>query len=250
MNNANSESDEIATYIPRVGGKYPEGAVVFNAKTQTFHPMGGGPVYHAGPDFLERFRVVTDEDTGPVWQPATFELEDIGRFPGYTCGQVWNGWVCPVFDYRTARAVLATMGGADRAQGTLNFTWSFNLTEDAFYHHQMEEGMTEPAECREPGQTIQVNGEPVRVYPIGSQQWCWESIAPDCPGDFYVACGEVALSASDNTEDGSWQGLIQIRQQDHKFACGYLTACEMLELSDQLQQLAGMIQRNREEQRP
>jgi hypothetical protein len=251
MSSKNSESDGIATYIAKVGGKYPEGAVVFNAKTQTFYPMGGGPVYRAGPDFLERFRVVTAEEMKPTWQPAMFELAGVGRFRGYTCGQVWNGWACPVFDYKTARSVLEKMGAADHDCGTMKFTWGFNLTEDAFYHHSLDDGMTESAECREVGQFIQVNEGTLLVYPIGAQQWCWEIVDPDCPGDFCVKCGEVMLSASPvDEDDGSWQGLIQIRQSDGRFACGYLTESEMLELSEQLLELARQIRCKRGEQGP
>ena len=173
----NSEPDETATYIPKVGGKYPEGAVVFNARTQTFHPMGGGPVYHAGPNFLDRFRVVTDEDCTEVWREATFQLDGIaGSFPGYTCGRTWNGWACPVFTQAGAIAVLTAMKNAHRnvADPEVGFGWHRNLAgkNDTFCYvlPDQEEDSVAPARCI----VLQDNKTVLRVYPIGAQEWTWE----------------------------------------------------------------------------
>ncbi len=170
------ETTTFEEFIPPTG-KYPEDVVVHNRTRNEFHPLGGGMVRKVTAAFHEQFRRVSAADRGATaWRRAWFEIDGIpGRFPGYTCGKLWNGWACPAFQEGAAHAVLKSVKGPDVNEDT--FTWRFDPRTASFYHKHIESGCDEET-CESPIH-IEVDGSTERVYPIGAQQWCWDECADE-----------------------------------------------------------------------
>lgn len=95
-------------------------------------------------------------------KPAIFFLEPIhGKYPGFTDGQTWNGWECPVFTFDEAVKIL----NASKCNG---YTWHYDSESEAFIIDFDDEQEYCPADL------IEVNGNIEIVYPIGTASWIWE----------------------------------------------------------------------------
>jgi hypothetical protein len=171
-----SETATCEEFMPP-SGKYPEDVVILDNLKGEFYPQGGGMIRKVSATFHEQFKRVSSADKSTTtWRRAWFEIDGIpGRFPGYTCGKLWNGWACPAFQKVVACAVLKSVEGPDA--NTL--TWRFDSETDAFYHKHIEAGCDEEI-CESPIY-IEAGGNTDCVYPIGAQQWCWEECTDDEP---------------------------------------------------------------------
>lgn len=74
-------------------------------------------------------------------------------------GTRWNGWSCPYFDYEGALQLCQHMPGLiyDQAKDCFSYPCDDNNLERTEFH----------------AETIDVQGQTTKVYPIGSGFWCW-----------------------------------------------------------------------------
>jgi hypothetical protein len=87
-------------------------------------------------------------------------------FDGYANGTTWNGWACPYFSRDVAEAVLE----ASTANG---YQWLYDGDRDTYVVRSIDDpDGYEPEQF--PGQTVEINGKEVKVYPIGAYSWIWE----------------------------------------------------------------------------
>ena len=94
-----------------------------------------------------------------------FFLDESPSFIGYTNGETWNGWECPLFSLETAKKVLELMIDDEDTS--------------AYYDERLDKIMvvmnvstTPEVEVYEPS-TVDYNGETIKVYNVGSGSWCW-----------------------------------------------------------------------------
>lgn len=91
-----------------------------------------------------------------------------GIYAGYTKGDKWNGWDCPYFPTAPANQIMFDLEG----QSDYDLA-TFDAPTDSFVTRY--EGGEEENEYWE-GMDIEVDGETVHVYPIGSHGWVWQEI--------------------------------------------------------------------------
>jgi hypothetical protein len=102
------------------------------------------------------------------WYTAVFRIEDaLGPFQGYTTGQRWNGWACPAFPQAEANAIMAVWNRTGIA--SLGATYAAETDTYTFWDIENE---AEPY-CVH-GVLQMVEGQAVRLYPIGAGAWCWD----------------------------------------------------------------------------
>ncbi len=101
------------------------------------------------------------------YQKMRFTMDALPNqsFVGYTNGETWNGWACPLFEKAEAERVLE----ACRENG---YNWVYVAETDAYRvsHEDDPEGVPEQFE----GFEIAMEGLSVKVYPIGAYCWIWE----------------------------------------------------------------------------
>lgn len=125
-----------------------------------------------------------DDETGkeivPDHQPrsfrrGTFSIDGLpGTYPGFTRGESWNGWAVPLFAKDVALRIAEDYGHAAKEQGGDMADARARYDEEAdallFYDPIYED------EVEYPATVIEVNGERVTAYPLGSCEWTWEEI--------------------------------------------------------------------------
>jgi hypothetical protein len=104
---------------------------------------------------------------------ALFGMDILGgvHIEGWTDGTLWNGWDRPMFEFAEAKKLLDALVDAYRQLGTSDRAW-YDGQNDSFCF--VLEGSPEP-ECY-PSETIEVAGQELRVYPIGTGAWIWEEV--------------------------------------------------------------------------
>lgn len=127
----------------------------------SFSSQGGG--------FLQRLR---SEEFHRHFKPCDFPpfrqvsvaIDGVGdehtTFVAYSNGRRWNGWAMPHFPLDSALAVAKAMGDV-----------RYDETRDVFI---LEPEGEEPEEFA--AEVIQVDGNDVKVYAIGSGYWCWDVV--------------------------------------------------------------------------
>jgi hypothetical protein len=118
-------------------------------------------------DHLYR-RVPAAEFRGVPYRAATFDIDGMfGELVGFTTGQRWNGWACPLFPRESCAALIERLPGAH-----------FELARDAFLIPRVDAGPDdEDVEVYLP-QMIVVDDQLVRVWAVGSGSWTWDETAP------------------------------------------------------------------------
>ena len=152
--------------IVRDDGKYPEGALVvdgYDAKENLLaHPLGGGVQMIIPPAEHPRFEIVPEEERTPIFRHARFSREGIeDSLPGWTDGEIWNGWAKPRFEFAEAQSLIAALG---------KDIGRYDVNTDAFIT-----AMENSDEETWAAEIIHLpDGGTVKVYPIGSGSWIWE----------------------------------------------------------------------------
>lgn len=131
----------------------------------SFAPQGGGFVRKMNSqDFHRSFKPCEL----PPYRQVSVTVEGLGDdglgFVAYSNGRRWNGWAMPHFPLHSALAVAQAMGDV-----------RYDEARDVFI---LETQGDEPEEFA--AEVIQVDGEGVKVYPIGAGYWCWD-VVPDAP---------------------------------------------------------------------
>lgn len=111
-------------------------------------------------EYLERI-------TMNIYRSASFVVDGINEeFAGFTIGDLWNGWACPVFTRQAAEQVLI----ASEANG---YRWQYNPASDAFeVRHEDDAADYEPQVCNGVTATLD-DGRRIDVYAIGAYSWTW-----------------------------------------------------------------------------
>lgn len=132
-----------------------------NPDRVSFCPQGGGFVYSVP---TETFHASFKPAATPGFRRASFS-GDWNETPvrGFSDGNRWNGWAMPYFEFDTAQAIAAEFEGEDS-------TLRYQKDIDAFIYTS--------ANCPDApeayaGTWIDIEGKPMKVYPIGAGSWCW-----------------------------------------------------------------------------
>lgn len=111
-------------------------------------------------------------DTGRPLRPATFTIHDMGRYPGYTYGETWDGWAQPYFTKAVAEQIVA-LWNADPAS---EMSGTYDAETDTYT-------LCDPLSGMEPetftGEAHLVDGRPMQLYPIGAGLWVWDEEKDD-----------------------------------------------------------------------
>lgn len=96
-----------------------------------------------------------------------FSLDDGPSYAGYTADQTWNGWACPLFTKEVADQIAVAWAHDPLSQ----MAGTYDATTDT-YAFLDPENEDEPALY--PGEDHVVDGQPLRLYPIGAGCWVWD----------------------------------------------------------------------------
>lgn len=163
-------------------------------------------------EFNNLFEIASEElidSLKSIYFAADFSIGDDAtyddRIPGFTNGQLWNGWQMPLF-----RREIIEKAIEDQAmntphwmtiifdEGALNIScqgwgnakplpedrsWDdlkeIVMRDEEVYELDLGDGLIVSADWFS-AETINVNGEEIKVYPVGSGYWTWE-LAPEAP---------------------------------------------------------------------
>ncbi|MCL4296195.1 MAG: hypothetical protein KJ077_10725 [Anaerolineae bacterium] len=89
-------------------------------------------------------------------------------FSGYTFGDKWNGWACPIFELAEAQRLVRLL---NRQHATSAGYWAAG---DTFY---VRWGNAESEEYQ--GGEYEFEGRSFKGYAIGAYSWCWEESPVD-----------------------------------------------------------------------
>ncbi len=105
---------------------------------------------------------------------ALFGMDILGNIhvEGWTDETLWNGWSRPMFELAEAKKLLGALADAYKQLGTSDRAW-YDEGNDSFCF--VLEGSPEP-ECY-PSEIIEVEGQELKVYPIGTGAWIWEEVS-------------------------------------------------------------------------
>lgn len=101
------------------------------------------------------------------WRRGVFDVEDYFEpgLKGFTADQHWNGWAVPAFEKKEAEHIAKVFGDME-----------YDADKDAFI---CDMGYPdEPPEVFS-GFDIDVDGETIHAYAIGSGFWVWSEIEPE-----------------------------------------------------------------------
>ena len=83
-------------------------------------------------------------------------------YSAYDTQQLWNGWECPLFTKEVGKELCAAIQEE-------NCKLSYNAEKDCFVANYPYEELSSEYE----GTDYVIDGELVRLYPIGSKEWTW-----------------------------------------------------------------------------
>lgn len=141
-------------------------------------PVGGGSVMRFGPAQMEkyRFRRVMPEEMVLPWRRGKFWMDFLGKnYPGWTTGDLWNGWATPYFEKKAATAIFKESVKAYKEMGEAykgpkeEFKWSYDEKKDVFTFQGPHDEEPEPVKG---GEIVTTEGVK-NVYGIGAYSWTW-----------------------------------------------------------------------------
>lgn len=91
--------------------------------------------------------------------------ESIETFQGYTFGETWKGFACPMFERSEADKIM------ERCRRRFNDSTCFEVATDT-YSWSPSSGSLGQVGCAA-GRDIEYGGNTLHVYPIGSGSWGW-----------------------------------------------------------------------------
>lgn len=113
-----------------------------------------------------------DQATMPL-RRGMFSIDDgggdtaLGPYAGYTRGQTWNGWACPYFTKEVADQLAALWN----REPTNGMGCTYDAASDTYTFLDTQNDM-EPDTYT--GEDHEVNGQTLRLYPIGNGSWVWD----------------------------------------------------------------------------
>ena len=86
---------------------------------------------------------------------------------GWTDGELWNGWATPQFEFNEAMIIMNLL---NEMPGAAKGMYDSEGDQFCFEFEEHEE-----PECYKVFSTT-LNGELVKLYPIGARSWIWEEV--------------------------------------------------------------------------
>jgi hypothetical protein len=109
-----------------------------------------------------------------VLRAGQFSIEDdFGPYGGYTYGRYWNGWACPYFPREVADAICAVW---NRYTASTLMACTYDASSDTYTFSDPENDGGESYTVT--GEIHTVNGEAMRLYPVGNGYWIWDQDDP------------------------------------------------------------------------
>lgn len=99
-------------------------------------------------------------------------LED-NSYQGYTDGQTWNGWQCPLFELNVALKLADDLNQVNTVNGQLFSKIVFDEKSQQF----VNEDYDCPKEEWETFAATEHDGK--KLFALGSYAWCWELAFPE-----------------------------------------------------------------------
>jgi len=96
-----------------------------------------------------------------------FEIDGMYKARGYTLGDTWNGFECPFFTKEVAVEILQETIDTDLTQEYF-VGFEYDKENDQFVLKETDDKLF--FEARK-FQTVE--GNKIKLYPIGSWMWCW-----------------------------------------------------------------------------
>jgi hypothetical protein len=88
---------------------------------------------------------------------SVFSITDnLEKFEGYTFGELWNGWACPLFTFEVAEQIRLSSVNED-------FVLTYDKNSDTY---SVDGDICTPLE-------IEYEGQKFKVYGIGAYGWTW-----------------------------------------------------------------------------
>jgi hypothetical protein len=104
----------------------------------------------------------------PEYEKTVFCIDSIPneQFVGFTSGDNWNGFACPLFERAEAERVL-------RASESNGYTWSYDTQQDVFVvRSTADPNQYEPEIFQAVALPLTDDAER-KVYGIGAYSWIW-----------------------------------------------------------------------------
>lgn len=124
-----------------------------------FTRQGGGFVQRMSKRAFERTFTATEAPGFALAKVSGDWMADSEWVDAYITPMRWNGWAMPYFAFDAAMKLLPGMGGR----------LAYDAARDAFVLTDPDMDGPEAYEA----DFIEVNGESIKVYPIGAGSWCW-----------------------------------------------------------------------------
>jgi hypothetical protein len=118
---------------------------------------------------IKKEEIIMNNRTDGTIEKAYFEIGDVPKYyAGYTNGDTWNGWQCPMFEKRTADKYM------EDYNESMLYKASYNKETDTY---SFEMDINDPENIDEfVGFDIIYAGLPVHVYAIGAFCWVWDML--------------------------------------------------------------------------
>jgi hypothetical protein len=120
-------------------------------------------------------------------RPAIFQIDmppevEIDRFVGFHDPAVdWNGFACPYFPWDVADQALEIVVGL--VPGS---TWFFDKKAREFRIFWPDEDLVVYE-----ANIVEIDGQPVELYPVGAWEWAWSLLADDQDGQFRFKVNDI-----------------------------------------------------------
>jgi hypothetical protein len=169
-------------WIPKTpGARHPDDSVAIHSATVSVALQGGGFIREIPLDyFLANFRRVEDYEKKPDYRLAFFSFDEGPTILGWTAGNRWNGWGCPLLERSCIERYIALL------------PWEqVTFDGDNLVYYDENCDPDEQAEAIRP-QVIHAEGRDFQVYAFGGFGLCWNQTDPENAGDD-LECTEAIL---------------------------------------------------------
>ena len=101
---------------------------------------------------------------------TVFSINDSdSRYVGYTYGEHWNGWACPMFPYEEAQRILAVLN--EEVPGAM----SYDIDKDCFICRMDDNDEPDIYEVHD----VETIDGTLQLYDIGNRCWIWDDLLED-----------------------------------------------------------------------
>jgi hypothetical protein len=144
------------------GARHPDDSMFVHGVTVSVSPQGGGFIRKIPlADFLANFSRVENPDKQSDYRLAFFYFDEGPAILGWTSGNRWNGWGCPLLERSCIERYIEQL------------PWEqICFKGDELVYHDENYDAEEQAEAIKP-QVIRHDGKDFQVYAFGGLGFCW-----------------------------------------------------------------------------